>query len=230
MTTLVKICGLKSADACAAAAAAGADYLGFVFYPPSPRAITPAEAGALGRAVPAGGPRKVAVTVDPDNALLTAIVDEARPDIIQLHGSETPERVADIRQRFARPVMKAIAVAERDDVAAARAFEAVADLLLFDAKPPKNRESLPGGNGLGFDWRLLADERWACPWLLAGGLTADNVAAAIRLTHAPGVDVASGVESAPGVKDLDKIRQFISVAKSAHEDTATRAPHGTVRA
>jgi phosphoribosylanthranilate isomerase len=209
---LVKICGLKTADAVDAAVAAGADMVGFVFFKRSPRHVTPAIAGGLAARVPVGV-IKTALTVDATNDELAAITGNGAVDLLQLHGHETPERVVEVGRKFGLPVMKALPIAEPDDVAAARAYEGVADRLLFDAKPPSGADR-PGGNALAFDWGLLAGTRWNVPWLLAGGLTPDNVAAAIRLSGAPGVDVSSGVESAPGVKDAGLIEAFIRAAKA----------------
>ena len=206
----VKVCGLRRADEVAAAVAAGVAYLGFNFFPPSPRSIAPAEAAALGAAVPPGVAR-VGLFVDPTDALLAATLAVAPLDIVQLHGAETPARVAEVRARFGLPVMKAVGVADEGDLAAVFDYSLVADQILVDAKPPKNAD-LPGGNGLSFDWRLVAQRRWLRPWMLAGGLRPDNVAEAIRLTNARQVDVSSGVESAPGVKDAARIADFVRAA------------------
>lgn len=206
----VKICGLRSAQHVAAAVGAGARYVGFVFFPKSPRAVSPAEAAALGAEVPVGVAR-VGLFVDPDDALLEATLAEAPLDVIQLHGQESPDRVAEVKARFGLPVMKAVGIASAGDLPTLTDYGLVADMLLVDAKAPKDAV-LPGGNGLAFDWRLLVGRKWLRPWLLAGGLTPDNVAEAIRLTGAPGVDVSSGVESAPGVKDADLIRAFVAGA------------------
>lgn len=213
--TLVKICGLSTPESVAAAIEAGADFLGFVFYPRSPRNVTPEQAAELTKPVlPAV--RTVALTVDADDALLETIIAAMRPGLLQLHGHETPERVAEIRSRFGTPVMKVLSVASAEDVAKASAYEPVADMLMFDAKPPKEmKDALPGGNALRFDWRLLAGARFGKPWLLAGGLTPDNVAEAIRTSGAPGVDVSSGVEDAPGQKSIPLIRAFLKAAKAA---------------
>lgn len=206
----VKICGLNAPDAVAAAVDGGARLVGFVFFPASPRAVTPACAGALAAAVPAGIV-KVGLVVDADDAALEAIVAGAALDMLQLHGHETPQRVAAVRARFALPVMKAVPIAAEADVAAAHAYEDIADRLMFDARPPKGA-TRPGGNALAFDWELLAGRRWALPWILAGGLDAGNVAEAVRTSGAPAVDVSSGVEDAPGVKSPEKIRAFLQVA------------------
>ncbi len=212
MTTRVKICGLKTDEAVAAALEARADLVGFVFFPISPRNISPAEAAPLAEFV-RGMAGSVALVVDADDALLDAIVAEVNPDMLQLHGAETPERVAAIRQRFNKPVMKAIAVASAGDAERALAYLHAADMILFDAKPPRDA-ILPGGNGRAFDWTLLDGVRDRVPFMLSGGLTPGNVAEAIRQTGARAVDVSSGVESAPGVKDDARMRAFVRAAKS----------------
>lgn len=206
----VKICGLRDADNVDAAIRAGAQYLGFVFFPKSPRAVTPAQAGALVQDIPAGTAR-VGLFVNPDDAQLTGTLAHAPLDIIQLHGQESPERVAQVKDLTGLPVMKAIGVSGPQDLGALIDYGLVADMLLVDAKAPKDAD-LPGGNGIAFDWRLLVGRKWLRPWLLAGGLTPDNVAEAIRLTGARAVDVSSGVESQPGVKDPALIRSFIKAA------------------
>lgn len=205
--TRVKICGLRDVAAVKAAVDAGAAYVGLVFFPKSPRNVTIAEAATLALAVPAGV-AKVALVVDADNALLDEITANVPLDILQLHGHETPERVSEIRARYGLPVMKAVGVADESDLAALDSYARVADQILVDAKPPKDAD-LPGGNGLSFDWRLIAGRRWPVPWMLAGGLTPQNVNEAIRLTGATQVDVSSGVESAPGVKDAGLIASFL---------------------
>ncbi|UUX51769.1 phosphoribosylanthranilate isomerase [Nisaea acidiphila] len=207
----VKICGLKTPDSVEAAAAAGATHLGFNFFAPSPRAVTPAEARLLARHVPAGV-KIVALVVDADDALLEEIWEHLHPDIFQLHGKETPERVREIKARFGVEVMKVVRVAEAADARSAEAYDGVADLLLFDAKPPKDKDKLPGGNGLIFDWTALQAYRGKTPWMLAGGLDAANVAEAIRVTGTGAVDTASGAEDAPGVKSPEKIRKFVAAA------------------
>lgn len=207
----VKICGLRSAADMAAVVAAGAGYAGFVFFPKSPRNLTVDQARLLSHAAPPGL-AKVALTVDADDATLDAINDVVPLDMLQLHGTETPERVAYIRARYGLPVMKAIGVADESDLAMLTEYSLVADQILIDAKPPKGAD-LPGGNGLSFDWRLLVGRKWLRPWMLAGGLTPQNVEEAIRLTGARQVDVSSGVESAPGVKDADKIHDFMGATK-----------------
>jgi phosphoribosylanthranilate isomerase len=211
----VKICGLRTPGTVAAAVAGGAAYLGFVFFAKSPRNLTLAEAAALAVDVPPGI-AKVALTVDADDATLDAIAATVPVDLIQLHGAESPARVREVRARLGLPVMKAVGIAGAEDLGQIEAYGRVADQLLIDAKPPKGAD-LPGGNGLAFDWRLLAGRRWPVPWLLAGGLTAANVAEAVRLTGARQVDVSSGVESAPGVKDEGLIRAFLQAAAEAGE-------------
>jgi phosphoribosylanthranilate isomerase len=218
MTPIVKICGLSSATTLDAALAAGATMVGFVFFAKSPRNIGYKQARALGTQV-RGRARIVALTVDADDDALARIVEWLSPDILQLHGREAPSRVTEIRQRFGRPTMKAIGVAAPADFAAAAPYDGVADFLLIDAKPAKNA-LLPGGNGRAFDWALARDFRPRTPWLLSGGLDPDNVAEAITLTGARGVDVSSGVESAPGVKDESKIRAFIAAARGAFQRAA----------
>lgn len=211
MTPLVKICGLRTPETLAAALDAGADMVGFVFFPKSPRHIDLATAEALGRAAE-GRALKVALTVDADDATLAGIVAALHPDILQLHGHESPERVAAIKARFGLPVMKAIGVASADDLRDMKAYEAVSDRILFDAKPPKDAAH-PGGNGLAFDWSLLTGLDLSIPSMVSGGLDPANVAEALRRTKAQGVDVSSGVETAPGQKDPAKITAFVRAAK-----------------
>jgi phosphoribosylanthranilate isomerase len=213
MTPTVKICGLSTAATLDAALEAGADMVGFVFFPKSPRHIDLATARALGRQA-RGQATIVALSVDADDDTLKRIVDALSPDLMQLHGRETPARVKEIGELCARPAMKAIGVAAPGDLAAAKAYESIADILLIDAKPPKGA-ALPGGNGRPFDWSLTRDFHARGPWLLSGGLDPDTVAAAIALSGARGVDVSSGVESAPGVKDSAKIRAFVAAARRA---------------
>lgn len=213
LPVLIKVCGLTRPDDVAAAVAAGAGYLGFVFFPKSPRNVTVDQARALALDVPPGVAR-VALVVDADDAALDAITDQVPIDILQLHGSESPDRVAAIKARFGLPVMKAVGIADAADLPKLGTYGGVADQLLVDAKPPKGAD-LPGGNGLAFDWRLIAGRRWPVPWMLAGGLTPDNVADAIRLNGARQVDVSSGVESAPGQKDATKMADFIRAAQAA---------------
>ena len=206
----MKICGLRTPADVTAVARAGAAYAGFVFFAKSPRNVTLPEARLAALAAPPGL-AKVALTVDADDATLDAIVEAVPLDMLQLHGHESPDRVAQVRARYRLPVMKAIGLADESDLPAIFAFSTVADQILIDAKPPRGAD-LPGGNGLAFDWRLLAGRRWLRPWMLAGGLTAENVAEAVRLTGARQVDVSSGVESAPGVKDAARIAAFVAAA------------------
>ncbi|MDE2578850.1 MAG: phosphoribosylanthranilate isomerase [Hyphomicrobiales bacterium] len=213
MSVIVKICGLKDAANLNAALDAGADWVGFVFFPPSPRHLEPQTAAPLG-ALAAGHARKVALTVDADDALFDAIVAALDPDMLQLHGRETPERARALRARYNRPVMKALGVSEAADLASARNYAGAADWLLFDAKPPR-AATRPGGNGLAFDWTILRGFDAGLPWMLSGGLDADNIAHALAASGARALDVSSGVESAPGVKDAGKIRAFIANARAA---------------
>lgn len=208
----IKICGINSAEALDAAIAARADYVGFVFFPPSPRNLSLAEAKAL-TARNSGRAKQVGLFVNADDAEIADAVNAAALDVLQLHGSETPERAAQLRARFGLPVWKAISVAGPGDIAQADRYNGAVDLVLFDAKTPKG--TLPGGMGLAFDWELLAAYKGALPWGLAGGLGPANVAQAVRLTGATLVDVSSGVETAPGVKDADKIAAFCREARSA---------------
>ena len=207
----VKICGLRTPADVTSVARAGAAYAGFVFFAKSPRNVTLPEARLAALAAPPGL-AKVALTVDADDGTLDAIVEAVPLDMLQLHGHESPDRVAQVRARYRLPVMKAIGLADESDLPAIFAFSTVADQILIDAKPPRGAD-LPGGNGLAFDWRLLAGRRWLRPWMLAGGLTAENVAEAVRLTGARQVDVSSGVESAPGVKDAARIAAFVAAAQ-----------------
>lgn len=220
MTTRVKICGLRTEAALDAAVDAGADLVGFVLFQKSPRHVDLAEAASLvARARARGAVQSVVLLVDPDDALVAEVARRIAPDRIQLHGHETPARVAEIRAAAGLPVMKAVPVADAADVAAARAYLAPdgADVLLFDAKPPRDPGALPGGNGLAFDWTILSDAGDLAPYALAGGLTPENVADAVRLTGAAIVDVSSGVESRPGEKDPELIRRFLRAAKAAKE-------------
>ncbi|MYH59598.1 MAG: phosphoribosylanthranilate isomerase [Boseongicola sp. SB0675_bin_26] len=205
--TRVKICGLSTADTLATAVDSGAAYVGFVFFPSSPRNLKPSVARTLALDVPPGV-AKVALTVDADDAFIDSLTAEVPLDMLQLHGSETPQRAREIRDRVRLPVMKAIGISDADDVARIDQYEKAVDQILVDARPPKDGK-LPGGNGLSFDWTLIADRRWIVPWMLAGGLTHENVAEAVALTGARQVDVSSGVESAPGVKDADLVRRFL---------------------
>lgn len=209
----IKVCGLTTPADVAAAARAGVAYAGLNFYPPSPRCVGPAQARALALAAPIGLAR-VGLFVDPDDDRLTSVLSEVPLDLIQLHGRETPARVAAVRALTGLPVIKAVGLAGPEDLPALDAQARAADMLLVDARPPQGAP-LPGGNGLAFDWRLIAGRRWPVPWLLAGGLTPANVAEAVRLTGALQVDVASGVESAPGVKDPDRIAAFAAAVAAA---------------
>lgn len=215
MTTRVKICGVSTAGVLEAAVAEGASEVGLVFFPRSPRNVSAEEAAALAAAAPAGI-TVVGLFVDPTDEALESVLSVARLDLLQLHGNESPERVAEIRQRTGKPAMKAIKVGDPDDIEAARRYDGIADRLLFDAKAPSTEgRFMPGGNALTFDWRMLAGLDWPCPWMLSGGLTPDTVAEAIRTSGAPGVDVSSGVESAPGIKDTSLIAAFIRAAAGA---------------
>ncbi len=210
MSIEVKICGLTDAAAVKAAVEGGAAMCGFVFFPASPRNLTPKEAAELTKGVPEGVIR-VGLTVDADDALLAEIASVAKVDMVQLHGAETPARTNEVRERFGLPVIKVLAVQGPDDLTAAEAYQGVADRLMFDAKPPEDA-SRPGGNARAFDWRVLKNQTFALPWLLAGGLTAENLAEAVKTSGAVAVDVSSGVEDAPGVKNVDKIRAFLAAA------------------
>jgi phosphoribosylanthranilate isomerase len=215
MALTVKICGLKTPQALDVALESGADLVGFVFFAPSPRNLGLEAARALGERVK-GRAGKVALTVDAVDDKLLDIVEALKPDMLQLHGKETPERVVQVRTRFGLPVIKALPIAERADLSPIREYALVADRLLFDARPPKEA-TRPGGLGRRFDWRLLASIDPGVPYMLSGGLDAGNVAEALAVTRAPGVDVSTGVESAPGVKDPAKIREFIRAARAGEE-------------
>ena len=211
MALAVKICGLTRETDVDAAGDAGANLVGFVFFPPSPRSIYVARAAELTKRVPKDV-IKVALSVDADDALLADITANTGIDMMQFHGSEPPQRVAAARARYGLPMMKALAIAGPEDVDRARQYEAVADWLMFDAKPPRSA-TRPGGNALAFDWRLVAGKSWENPWLLAGGLTPEYVREAVRVSGAAALDVSSGVEDEPGIKNAGKIRQFIVMAK-----------------
>ncbi len=208
----IKICGLTDPADIPAAILAGASYVGFVFFPKSPRHLELEAAAVMAASVPVGI-MKVALTVDADDAMLDTLTGQVPLDMLQLHGSETPERVAGVKSRYGLPVMKAVGIADAGDLPQLETYGRVADQLLVDAKPPKGADR-PGGNAMAFDWTLIAGRRWPVPWMLAGGLTPENVAQAVRLTGARQVDVSSGVESAPGVKDADKMRAFVEAAQS----------------
>ena len=209
----VKICGLRSRAEVAAAASAGAAYVGLVFFPPSPRHVTLADARWIAAGIPDGVIR-VALTVDADDETLAGIIEAAEVDMLQLQGTETPERVAEVRARFDVPVMKAIGIASEDDLPFIDTSAEVADQILVDARALPGADR-PGGNGTPFDWRIIRAHRWRRPWMLAGGLTAENVAEAVRLTGADRLDVSSGVESSPGHKDPAKIAAFVRAAREA---------------
>ena len=208
----VKICGLATVDDVRGCADAGANYMGLVFFQKSPRNITLPAARELALAAPLGL-AKVALVVNPSDADLDAITGTVPLDMLQLHGRETPERVAEVKARYGLPVMKAVGIADGDDLPKLESYFGVADQILVDAKPPKGGE-LPGGNGLSFDWRLIAGRRWPCPWMLAGGLTPENVAEAVKMTGAKQVDVSSGVEDAPGQKNAKLIQKFVQSSRA----------------
>jgi phosphoribosylanthranilate isomerase len=215
MTVLVKICGLSTAETVSAAVEGGAAFIGLMFYPPSPRAVTPAEAAPLAQLVPAGV-IKTGVLVDPEDAALEAILKVVPLDLLQLHGAESPARVAEIKARFGLPVMKVLKLRQEGDLEAAQPYLEVADRLMFDAKPPAEmKDALPGGNAVAFDWSILAGTSWPRPWMLAGGLTPENLAQAVRISGARVVDVSSGVEDAPGRKNPAKIKAFLEAAQDA---------------
>src|ERR1700691_884211 len=221
MSLIVKICGLSTPEALDVALDAGADMVGFVFFPPSPRNISFKAAANLEARV-RGRAKKVALSVDADDTLLSYVVDALGPDILQLHGNESPLRVAAIKAQFKLPVMKAIAVETKADLAAIARYAAVADHLLFDARAPREA-TRPGGLGKSFDWQLLENLDPGMPFMLSGGLDAGNVGEALRITRAPGVDVSSGVERAPGEKDPEKIRAFVHAARQAAASVASPA-------
>lgn len=213
MPLLVKICGLRSHEAVDVALDAGADQVGFVFFAPSPRNLAYGAARALGERVK-GRAEKVALTVDATDKMLGEIVEAVRPDMLQLHGSETPERVVAVRTRFGLPVMKALPIEDRASLSSIRLYANVADKIIFDARAPRDA-TRPGGLGKPFDWRLLKGVDPGIPFMLSGGLDVGNVADALSITRAPGVDVSSGVERIPGEKDPDKIRAFVRAARQA---------------
>ncbi len=208
----IKICGLSTAESVAAALEGGASHIGFIFFEKSPRNVTPQQAALL--AAPARGKvRRVAVTVDAGDDFLDAIVATMQPDMLQLHGKETPQRISDLKQRHGLPVMKAFAIEQREDFDAIAPYRAVADAFLFDAKPPRESR-LPGGNGVSFDWALLQALDRDLPYMLSGGLNLANLREALTIAHPPGIDVSSGVETAPGVKSAALIRRFLDEAQS----------------
>ena len=221
MSLIIKICGLKKPEALDVALESGADMVGFVFFAPSPRNLALETARLLGERVKSRA-GKVALIVDADDQTLDAIVEALKPDLLQLHGSESPERVAAVRARFGLPVMKALPIADRKDLARIDLYKKIADRILFDARAPQDA-TRPGGRGQPFDWSLLRGIDPGTPFLLSGGLNAGNVAEALRITRAGGVDVSSGVEHAPGEKDPDKIRAFIRSARAAEAALAVNA-------
>jgi len=214
MAVKAKICGLNHPAAVAAAVAGGASHVGFVFYPPSPRSIDPLKAASLAAGVP-DGIVKVGLFVDASDEELARALAEAKLDMLQLHGDETPKRVKDVRRKFGKPVMKALKVGSAADIAAADEYLPAVDWLLFDAKPPPEMKgALPGGNAISFDWSLIAGRGWSKPWMLSGGLNVRNLADAVRTTGAKTVDVSSGVEDSPGRKNPEKIAAFLKLAAS----------------
>lgn len=221
MAIKVKICGIASAEAADAVVRAGADYAGLVFQSRSPRYVSPDQAEQLARRM-RGRVHVVALLSDPSDAEIAGAVAAAHPDLIQLHGREPPARVAALRAQFGKPVIKAVGAADATDLARAQEYEHVADMLLFDAKPPAG-STREGGHGAPFDWQLLRGRTFRRPWLLAGGLTVENVARAIRTAAAAGVDVSSGVETAPGVKDAQLIAAFVRAARAAEFETEGQA-------
>ncbi len=221
MDLVVKICGLKTPESLDAALEAGADMVGFVFFPSSPRHVGFERVRSLGARVK-GKAQKVALSVDANDEQIAAIIDALKPDLLQLHGRETPDRVVTVRTRFGLPVMKALPIEKRADLSPVRLYDKVADRLIFDARAPREA-TRPGGLGKSFDWRLLENFKAGAPFMLSGGLDAGNVAEALRITAAPGVDVSSGVERAAGVKDPDKIRAFIAAAREAASALAATA-------
>lgn len=218
MATDIKICGLKTEGAVDAALAGGATHIGFIFFPKSPRYVEPEIAGTL-RELARGRAKAVAVTVDADDGFLGRIVSAMKPDMLQLQGKETPERAAELRQRYGIPVMKALSISAAADLDRIQPFLGIAERFLFDAKPPSGSQ-LPGGNGVSFDWRLLSGLDKSVDYMLAGGLNAGNVGDALRLADPPGVDISSGVESAPGVKDVRLIEGFFQAIRAAQKKTA----------
>jgi phosphoribosylanthranilate isomerase len=222
MSVLVKICGLRSPEALDAALSAGADMVGFVFFPPSPRHLGYQAAGVLGQQVK-GRARKVALSVDATDAELSQLIEALKPDVLQLHGKETPERVAVVRSRFGLPVMKALPIEQKADLSPIHLYAKVADRLLFDARAPRDA-TRPGGLGKPFDWGLLENIEIPVPFMLSGGLDAKNVADALAITRAPAVDVSSGVERAPGEKDPDQIYAFVRAARAAAATSDAMSP------
>lgn len=218
MTLDIKICGLKTPEAMSAAIAGGASHVGFIFFAKSPRYVAPADVAGL-RSLALGKALAVAVTVDAGDTVLEEIVAAMQPDMLQLHGKESPERVAAIKARYNLPVMKALSISSPADLAHIDAYRGTADKFLLDAKPPAGSE-LPGGNGVSFDWRILQKQGTDVDYMLSGGLNAGNVAEALRMANPPGIDVSSGVESAPGVKDVTLIEQFFRSVRAAQARNA----------
>ncbi len=214
----IKICGLKTAEALSAALSGGASHVGFIFFPKSPRNVAPADAEQL-RAAAVGRAKAVAVTVDADDATLDAVVAAMKPDMLQLHGGETPERVAALKARYGLPVIKAFSIRDAADLARIAPYQGIADAFLFDAKPPSGAE-LPGGNGVPFDWHVLAALDPDVRYMLSGGLNAENIGEALRLVSPSGIDISSGVESDPGVKDVALIEDFFRAVRAAQEKDA----------
>lgn len=227
MTPKVKICGLKTTDTLDAALRCGADYLGFIFFGKSPRNIAPELAGELAKTA-AGRARTVAVTVNAEDEVLDRIVETMRPDMLQLHGSERPDRVTMLKQRFGLPVIKAFAVRDENDLASANAYRGIADQFLFDAKPPRGSE-LPGGNGISFNWQLLRTLDRDMKYMLSGGLNAANIGDALLQVEPPAIDVSTGVETAPGVKDIALIEQFFQAIGNAARQPDRLAEHDVKR-
>lgn len=218
MSLDIKICGLKTGEALSAALSGGASHVGFIFFPKSPRNITPDDAGRL-REAAIDRAKAVAVTVDADDTTLDAIVAAMKPDMLQLHGGETPERVGAVKARFGLPAIKAFSIRDASDLAAVQPYRGIADHFLFDAKPPRGAE-LPGGNGVPFDWRVLKTLDAELGYMLSGGLNARNIGEALRLVSPSGIDISSGVESAPGVKDVTLIEDFFRAVRAAQEKDA----------
>lgn len=221
MTTQIKICGLSTPEAVDRAANLDADMAGFIFFEKSPRHVAIETAAALAERARTRGLQTVAVTVDMDDAGLNAIVNSMKPDWLQLHGGESPARAAEVKARYGLPVMKAFAIRDASDLERIEPYRGIADRFLFDAKPPKGSD-LPGGNGVSFDWRHLATLDGATSYMLSGGLTKDNIGEALDISRAPGVDVSSGVESAPGIKDLGMMNDFVQAVRDADKIVASK--------
>lgn len=214
MTVTAKICGINDPVAMATAVEGGASHVGLVFYPPSPRSVTPEQAADLAQ-IAGSGVMRTGLFVDPDDVLIDTVLARVPLDLLQLHGTESPDRVAELKDRTGRKVMKAISIGKAADIDSAQAYVDIADWLMFDAQPPKDmKNALPGGNAVAFDWTLLAGRDWPLPWMLAGGINIDNVAAAVRQSGAQVVDTSSGVEDAPGRKNPEKIRAFLAAVSA----------------